>query len=118
MEELQAIRALAALAHESRLRIFRLLTRHGTAGLAAGKIAEQLGLPAATLSFHIKELSNAGLVLDRRDGRSVIYSLNAAGMQTFLSFLLDDCCGGQPELCGPLYQLQPKRRKKAAVQES
>lgn len=118
MEELQAIRALAALAHESRLRIFRLLTRHGTAGLAAGRIAEQLGLPAATLSFHIKELSNAGLVLDRRDGRSVIYSLNAAGMQTFLSFLLDDCCGGQPELCGPLYQLQPQTKPRAVAKKS
>ena len=118
MEELQAIRALAALAHESRLRIFRLLTRHGTTGLAAGKIAEQLGLPAATLSFHIKELSNAGLVLDRRDGRSVIYSLNAAGMQTFISFLLDDCCGGQPELCGPLYQLQPQTTPQTAAKKS
>ena len=118
MEELQAIRALAALAHESRLRIFRLLTRHGTEGLAAGKIAEQLELPAATLSFHIKELSNAGLVVDRREGRSVFYSLNAGGMQEFLSFLLDDCCGGQPELCGPLYQLKPPPRRKTAAKRT
>ncbi|MDB5390705.1 MAG: ArsR family transcriptional regulator [Planctomycetaceae bacterium] len=102
MEELQAIRALAALAHESRLRIFRLLAKQGTTGLAAGKIAEALQLPAPTLSFHLKELSNAGLVTDRREGRSVIYSLNAEGMQSLLGFLLDDCCGGQPELCGPV----------------
>jgi ArsR family transcriptional regulator len=100
MEELQAVRALSALAHESRLRIFRLLAKHGTEGLAAGKIAEELGLVGATLSFHLKELSNAGLILDKRESRSIIYSLNVTEMKTLLGFLLDDCCQGQPELCG------------------
>jgi ArsR family transcriptional regulator len=101
MEELQAVRALGALAQETRLRIFRLLAKQGAAGLAAGKIAAELELPAATLSFHLKELANAGLVTDRRESRSLIYSLNAAAMRELLGFLLDDCCGGQPELCGP-----------------
>ena len=99
MEESRAIRALSALAHEYRLRIFRLLAKHGTKGMAAGKIAEQLELPAATLSFHVKELLHAGLVIDRRESRSIIYSLNPSVMRCLLDFLLDDCCGGHPELC-------------------
>ncbi|WP_010584589.1 ArsR/SmtB family transcription factor [Schlesneria paludicola] len=99
MEESQAIRALSALAHEYRLRIFRLLAKHGTDGMAAGKIAEQLELPAATLSFHVKELLHAGLIVDRRESRSIIYSLNPSVMRCLLDFLLDDCCSGHPELC-------------------
>ena len=113
MEEHQAIRALSALAHESRLRIFRLLAKEGTEGLAAGKIAERLELPAATLSFHVKELLSAGLVVDRRESRSIIYSLNASVMQCLLGFLLDDCCGGQPELCGPA--CKPTKKRKTAT---
>jgi len=101
MEEYQAIRALAALAHESRLRVFRLLAKKGPEGVPAGKIAEQLELPAATLSFHLKELLNADLVTDRREGRSVFYSVNACNIKCFVAFLLEDCCGGRPELCGP-----------------
>jgi DNA-binding transcriptional ArsR family regulator len=100
MEEHQAIQALSALANETRLRIFRLLATHGTEGMAAGRIAEHLELRAATLSFHIKELLHAGLVVDRRESRSIIYSLNASVMRCLLDFLLEDCCLGQPELCG------------------
>ena len=113
MQESQAIRALAALAHETRLHIFRLLKKHGTEGIPAGMIAGQLGLPAATLSFHLKELANAGLILDRREGRSIFYSLDTQGMASLLGFLLEDCCGGQPELCGPtgLAQLKTPRRR-------
>ena len=115
MQEPQAIRALAALAHESRLRVFRLLTKCGGAGMPAGLIAEQLDLPAATLSFHLKELVGAGLIHDRREGRSIFYSLNAAGMGSLVGFLLEDCCGGRPELCGPagLTQLKPLTAKAA-----
>lgn len=101
MEEKQAIQALAALAQESRLRVFRLLVRSGTRGLSAGRIAEVLGIPAATLSFHLKELVRASLIVDRRNGRSIIYSLNVAGMQSLLAFLSEDCCEGRPELCQP-----------------
>ena len=113
MEERQAIRSLASLAHESRLRVFRLLAKHGVEGMPAGKIAEELALPAATLSFHLKELLNAELVADRREGRSVIYSINACHTECLLKFLLEDCCGGRPELCGGACSSSPKAKSKA-----
>lgn len=102
MEMTQAVRALAALAQESRLQAFRLLVQSGPEGLAAGKIAEELQIPAATLSFHLKELLNAGLVAQRRDGRSLVYSLHVEGTQALLEFLVSDCCQGQKTLCEPL----------------
>jgi ArsR family transcriptional regulator, arsenate/arsenite/antimonite-responsive transcriptional repressor len=105
MEINQAVRALAALAQESRLETFRLLVRAGTEGLPAGKIAEDLGVPPATLSFHLKELANAGLIEQRRDGRSIINTLNVKGMQSLLAFLVEDCCQGQPHLCEPAFAL-------------
>ncbi len=101
MEERQAIEALAALAHESRLRVFRLLVRHAARGRSAGQIATALDIPAATLSFHLKELARAGLIDSRRSGRSIHYSLNVPGVRALLAFLLQDCCGGRPELCQP-----------------
>lgn len=112
MEEHQAISALSALAHEYRLRIFRLLAKQGTEGMAAGKIAEQLELPAATLSFHVKELLRAGLVVDRRESRSIIYSVNPSVMRCLLDFLLDDCCSGHPELCTPSCKPTRKQTKR------
>jgi ArsR family transcriptional regulator len=99
MEIKQAVAALTALAQESRLRVFRLLVPAGEAGLPAGEIAERLELPPATLTFHLKELSHAGLVESRREGRSIIYSLRCDGMRELLDFLAKDCCQGQPELC-------------------
>lgn len=105
MEATQAVRALAALAQESRLQAFRLLVRAGTDGLPAGKIAEELGVPSATLSFHLKELSAAGLIGQQRQGRSIIYSLNVETMQSLLAFLVEDCCQGQPQLCEPAFAL-------------
>ncbi len=99
MEERQAIEALAALAHESRLRVFRLLVRHAARGRSAGQIAAALDIPPATLSFHLKELARAGLIDSRRNGRSIHYSLNVPGGRALLAFLLQDCCGGRPELC-------------------
>lgn len=96
----QAVIALSALAQESRLRIFRLLVPAGAAGLPAGEIAETLGIPAATLTFHLKELTHAGLIRPRRAGRSIIYSLRMEGMRGLLAFLAEDCCQGEPELCG------------------
>ena len=105
MKMSQAVRALAALAQESRLQAFRLLVRAGADGLPAGKIAEELDVPSATLSFHLKELANAGLVQQRREGRSIIYSLHVEAMQSLLSFLVEDCCQGQPELCEPAFAL-------------
>ena len=109
MEERQAIRALASLSHQSRLRVFRLLVKCGDAGLPAGRIAEHLDLPAPTLSFHVKELLIAGLVKDRREGRSIIYAIDFAETKRLLSFLLEDCCGGRPELCAPA--AKPRRSR-------
>jgi ArsR family transcriptional regulator len=100
METKSAIGALAALAQESRLAVFRLLVQTGPAGMAASKIAEQLGVPASSLSFHLKELSHAGLIDARQDGRFVIYSANFAAMNELLGFLTENCCGGNP--CLPL----------------
>jgi len=105
METSQAAASLAALSQESRLRAFRLLVRAGPDGLSVGAIASSLGVPPATLSFHLKELTHAGLVRAKRDGRSVIYSPDVGGIRELMSFLTEDCCQGHPELCavdGPL----------------
>nr|WP_315486636.1 metalloregulator ArsR/SmtB family transcription factor [uncultured Undibacterium sp.] len=96
METKTAITTLAALAQESRLAIFRLLVAVGPEGLAASKIAEQLEVPSSSLSFHLKELSNAGLIEARQDGRFIIYSANFAAMNNLLGFLTENCCGGNP----------------------
>lgn len=101
MEVKNAIDALAALAQETRLAAFRLLVREGPDGLPAGVIAERLGIPAPTLSFHLNQLNAAGLVVARRDGRSILYAVNFAGMRDLLGFLVEDCCAGRPELCAP-----------------
>ena len=100
MEIKQAVVALTALAQESRLRVFRLLVPAGDAGMPAGEIAERLAIPPATLTFHLKELAHAGLVEARRDGRSIIYSLRCRAMGELLTFLANDCCKGQAQLCG------------------
>lgn len=99
MENKSAVNALAALAQESRLAIFRRLVRAGPEGLAAGKIGETLGIPPSSLSFHMKELVHARLVTSRQESRYVIYSANFEAMHELLAFLTENCCGGQP--CGP-----------------
>ena len=98
----QATTALAALSQESRLRVFRLLVKTGPSGLPAGQIAAKLKIPAATLSFHVKELSNAGLIDSRKEGRSVIYFMDVRGIKGLMEFLLKDCCQGNPALCGDM----------------
>ncbi|MBW2237280.1 MAG: helix-turn-helix transcriptional regulator [Deltaproteobacteria bacterium] len=100
MEKQTAIAALAALAHETRLDVFRLLVRAGSEGLSAGTVGEQLGIPAATLSFHLKELKGAGLIRCERDGRSRIYSPDFAAMNALLAYLTENCCGGLGAACG------------------
>ena len=94
MEKQNAIALLAALAHETRLDVFRLLVQAGTEGVAAGAIADSLGIPAATLSFHLKELKSAGVVNCRREGRSLLYSPNFEAMNDLLGFLTVNCCSG------------------------
>ncbi len=96
METRTAIAALAALAQESRLAVFRLLVETGPAGLAASKIAAALGLPASSLSFHLKELSHAGLIAARQDGRFIIYAAQFETMNGLVAFLTANCCGGNP----------------------
>ena len=99
MESKTAVLALSALAQENRLAVFRLLVQAGDAGMAAGRIAETLAVPASSLSFHLKELSHAGLLSSRQEGRFVIYSANFEVMNQLLDYLTENCCGGQP--CGP-----------------
>jgi len=101
MEKETAINALAALAQDTRLDIFRYLMEVGPDGVAAGKIADQLGVPAATLSFHLKTLQYAGLILRRRQSQSLIYSAHFETMNALINYLTENCCGGYPELCQP-----------------
>lgn len=97
-----AVEALAALAQETRLSIFRLLVQTGKEGVAAGMLGEKLGIPPATLSFHLKALSHAGLVKSRTEGRFVIYSANFAGMDKLIAYLTEHCCAGDAAQCAPL----------------
>jgi ArsR family transcriptional regulator len=96
MDTKDAIVALAALAQEMRLAVFRLLVSVGPAGRAASKIAEQLHVAPSTLSFHLKELTHAGLIVPRQEGRFVIYAANFDTMNALLGFLTESCCGGNP----------------------
>jgi DNA-binding transcriptional ArsR family regulator len=100
MEKLDAIAALAALAQETRLDIFRLLVQAGPDGMPAGQIGERLGLPSATLSFHLNQLRHAGLVTFRREGRSLIYAAEYAAMNGLLGYLTENCCQGDAAGCG------------------
>ena len=99
MEMKNTIAALAALAQETRLGIFRLLVEAGPQGLAVGTIAEKLSLANATLSFHLKELTNAGLTIATPNGRSIIYSTNFQTMNGLIGYLTENCCAGSS--CSP-----------------
>lgn len=100
-----AVEALSALAHSSRLAVFRLLVRAGAQGVAAGEIAREVGALPNTLSTHLAILGNAGLIHSRREGRSILYSADYDRMRDLLGFLVDDCCAGRPEICGSLGEL-------------
>lgn len=108
METKTAVKALSALAQETRLEVFRLVIRAGADGMAAGAIAEALQVPPATLSFHLKELVNTGLLVDRREGRSIFYSPSVDDISRLIGFLIDDCCQGNPAMCAPGRKLSPK----------
>ena len=110
MEISQVVDALAALAHETRLKVFRLLVQSGEEGLAAGAISEQLDLAPATLSFHLAHLARTGLARGRPDGRFVIYSADFENMTRLVGYLTENCCGGRP--CTPV--TGRARRKVAA----
>ncbi|MDX2264743.1 MAG: metalloregulator ArsR/SmtB family transcription factor [Hyphomicrobiales bacterium] len=100
METNSAVRALAALAQDHRLAIFRRLAVQGPSGMAAGDIAKAVGISPTSVSFHLKELDRAGLVVATRQGRFIRYAIHVDQMRQLLEFLTEDCCGGHPELCG------------------
>lgn len=97
-----AISALAALAHDHRLAIFRLLVKTGEGGLAAGQIAEALDCPASSLSFHLSHMTQSGVITQQRVGRSLIYRVSFEHFLALMRFLLEDCCQGNEEVCAPL----------------
>ena len=99
MEAQPVIKALGALAQEHRLAAFRLLVQAGSEGMAAGALAEALGVPNSSLSFHLTQLTNAGLIIQRRASRSLIYSADYAAMNGLVGYLMENCCGGG--ICAP-----------------
>src|ERR1700756_3209825 len=109
MEKTTAIAALAALAQDNRLDVFRLLVQAGPDGMTAGSIAEALDLAPNTLTFHFDRLRMAGLATVRRDGRSMIYAAQFETMNSLLSYLTDNCCGGAP--CSPVADCKPVRKR-------
>ena len=102
MDTRDAIEAMSALAQEHRMEVFRLLVKEGPSGLPAGVIAARLRISPSSLSFHIAQLARAGLVSSRRDSRNINYAADFRGMRDLLDFLTEDCCNGEPELCGGL----------------
>lgn len=115
MKTPEAIKALSALAQETRLAIFRLLVVQGPEGLPVGTIGETLGLPSATLSFHLKELLHAGLVTSQQSGRFVYYAPVIDSMNGLVDFLTENCCAGSGEDCAPAAR---KRAAKPAVKRA
>ncbi|WP_377298930.1 ArsR/SmtB family transcription factor [Rhizobium sp. SGZ-381] len=102
MNEKQAVVLFGALSQETRLKIIRMLVVAGPAGMAAGAIADAVGVSASNVSFHLKELERAGLVAAERDSRSIIYSAAYEQLTGLIRFLMEDCCGGRPEICAPV----------------
>jgi DNA-binding transcriptional ArsR family regulator len=115
METTDAVTALAALAQDNRLDIFRLLVQAGPDGLAAGQVAERLGLAPNTLTFHFDRLRVAGLVTVRRDGRSMIYAARFETMNGLVAFLTENCCQGASAACAPVALCKPKGVRHEAV---
>jgi DNA-binding transcriptional ArsR family regulator len=104
MDSENLISAFGALAQETRLQVFRLLLQSGPEGVPAGEIARQLGTPANTMSTHLGILARAGLVRSHRESRQVIYAIDLDGVRGLVAFLVQECCGGQPERCAALLE--------------
>jgi ArsR family transcriptional regulator, arsenate/arsenite/antimonite-responsive transcriptional repressor len=103
MNDKEAIEALSALAHPTRLRVFKLLVQAGAHGVPAGDIARQIGVPITTMSTHLGILSRARVAAPRRESRTVYYALDVEGTRHLFAYLLADCCGGRPDLCQPVF---------------
>jgi DNA-binding transcriptional ArsR family regulator len=117
MDSSRAVAALAALAHATRLAVFRLLVQRGPAGLPAGVIAQTLGVPPSSLTFHVQHLVHAGLLSGRRQSRQLIYAADFAAMNALLSFLSENCCGrGTSAACGVLCTPLPAGELPAATE--
>lgn len=120
MDANQAILAFAALAQPTRLAVFRLLAEHEPDGLPAGEVARRVGVPHNTMSTHLAILARAGLIEPERQSRSVVYRALLEAVRGLAGFLVNDCCGGRPELCAPLIAdlslcCQPQRRSSTEV---
>ncbi|MDQ8697314.1 metalloregulator ArsR/SmtB family transcription factor [Hyphomicrobium sp. LHD-15] len=104
MKQEAAVAMLAALAQEHRLKMFRLLVNKGPSGLPSSEIADAVGISPTGASFHLKELEQAGLIVATRQGRFIRYAIHVDGMRRLLTYLTEDCCQGQPELCGAIFK--------------
>jgi DNA-binding transcriptional ArsR family regulator len=114
MDNNKAVAALGALAHDTRLQVFRLLVQRGPDGLSAGAIAEEIGLPPSSLTFHLQQLLHAGLVTQRRLSRQLIYATDFAAMNAVMGYLTENCCGGAVS-CAPVCKPQATIRKTPAA---
>jgi ArsR family transcriptional regulator, arsenate/arsenite/antimonite-responsive transcriptional repressor len=115
MKKPDAVAALAALAQDNRLDVYRLLVQAGPEGMPAGRVAEELDLAPNTLTFHFDRLRDAGLVTVRREGRSMIYAARFETMNELLAFLTENCCQGATEACAPVPACKPVRAKRTKV---
>jgi ArsR family transcriptional regulator, arsenate/arsenite/antimonite-responsive transcriptional repressor len=113
MERSDVVTALAALAQDNRLDVFRLLVQAGRDGLPAGEVARLLDIAPNSLTFHFDRLRQAGLISVRRDGRSMIYAARFEVMNGLLAYLTENCCGGAPQKCAPTTACKPARSKRA-----
>ena len=115
MEKSSAVAALAALAQDNRLDVFRLLVQAGPDGMPAGQVAAALKLAPNTLTFHFDRLRGAGLVTVRRDGRSMIYAACFETMNALLGYLTENCCKGSDDACAPAAECRPARKKRSKI---
>ena len=119
MDERRALDCLAALSQQTRLNAFRLLVAHEPEGMAAGEIARLASVPQNTMSAHLATLSDCGLAMSQRHSRSIVYWADLETFNALLLFLLQDCCGGRPEICAPiLAQIAPCCRPAPKLKET
>ena len=119
MDASQAVQALAALAHDTRLAVYRILVERGLDGLSAGVIAERVGIPPSSLTFHVQHLHRAGLITQRRLSRQLIYAADFTAMNALVAFHTENCCGRGASACAPVCRPQgdavpARQRKKSA----